>query len=141
MNAEFNLIFHVVGWENFWDVSESNSKLLTIEFLGTLKVTDMGVDYRFFTKEYSSSWKDLSLLLGFDAQCVVDVDSAIQDFDKVKFWRKISGKANFFCSRTNDVHNPTLCFMHKWLGMTMFPRSKDELKLIYAMVKERKFPL
>ena len=45
MNAEFNLIFHVVGWENFWDVLEFDSKLLTIEFLCTLKVTDMGVDY------------------------------------------------------------------------------------------------
>ena len=34
--------------------------------------------------------------------------------------------------------------MHKWLGMTMFPRSDtrtmriDELKLMYAMVKRRK---
>jgi len=115
-----------------------------MEFLCTLNVTYTGIDYRFFGKEYSSSWKDLSLLLGFDAQCVVDVDSAIQDFDKVKFWREISGKTDFFCPRTNDIRNPTLRFMHKWLAMTMFPRSStrtvkiDELKLMYAMVKRRK---
>ena len=90
--------------------------------------------------------KDFSCVLGFDAQCVVDVDSAIQDFDKAKFWREISGKTDFFHPRTNDIHNPTLRFMHKWLGMTLFPRNDtrtvrtDDLKLMYAMVK-RKFLL
>lgn len=67
MDAELDLIFQVVGWEGFWDVSEVGSRLLTMEFLCTLKITDTGVDFRFFGKEYSSSWKDLSLLLGFDA--------------------------------------------------------------------------
>lgn len=38
----------------------------------------------------------------------------------------------------------TLRFMHKWLGMTLFPRPntrtirEDELKLLFAMVKHRK---
>jgi len=36
----------------------------------------MEVGYRFFGKEYSTPLKDFSLLMGFDAQCVVDVDSA-----------------------------------------------------------------
>jgi hypothetical protein len=67
-----------------------------MEFLCTLNITDMGVGYRFFGKEYSTPSKDLSLLLGFDAQCVVYVDSAIQDFDKEKFGREISRKTNFF---------------------------------------------
>ena len=115
-----------------------------MEFLCTLNVTYTGIDYRFFGKEYSSSWKDLSLLLGFDAQCVVDVDSAIQHFDKVKFWREISWKTDFFRPRTNDIYNRTLRFMHKWFVMTLLPRSDthtmriDELKLMYAMVKRKK---
>ena len=46
--------------------------------------------------------------------------------------------------RTNDIHHPTLRFMHKWLGFTLFPipdiRSVriDDLKLLYALVKRRK---
>ena len=55
MDAELDLIFQVVGWEGFWDVSEVGSRLLTMEFLCTLKITDTGVDFRFFGKEYSSS--------------------------------------------------------------------------------------
>ena len=103
-----------------------------------------GVNFRFFRKEYSTTWKDFSLLLAFDAQCVVDVDSAIQDFDKTKSWREISRKTDCFRPRTNDIHNPTLRFMHKWLGMTLFPRNDtrtvrtDDLKLMYAMVKRKK---
>jgi len=46
--------------------------------------------------------------------------------------------------RTNDIHHPTLQFMHKWLGFTLFPRLDfrtvriDDLKLLYALVKRRK---
>ena len=45
--------------------------------------------------------------------------------------------------RTNDIHHPTLQFMHKWLGFTLFPRPDirtvriDDLKLLYALVKRR----
>ena len=45
---------------------------------------------------------------------------------------------------TNDIHHPTLQFMHKWLGFTLFPRPYfltvriDDLKLLYALVKRRK---
>ena len=46
--------------------------------------------------------------------------------------------------RTNDIHHPTLWFMHKWLGLTLFPRPDirivrvDDLKLLYALVKRTK---
>ena len=46
--------------------------------------------------------------------------------------------------RTNDIHHPTLRFMNKWLGFSLFPRNNirtvrnDELKLLYAMVKRKK---
>ena len=46
--------------------------------------------------------------------------------------------------RTNDIHHPTLWFMHKWIGCSLFPRLDfrtmwvDYLKLLYAMVKRRK---
>ena len=46
--------------------------------------------------------------------------------------------------RINDIHHPTLWFMHKWIGFSVFPRPNfrivrvDDLKLLYAMVKRRK---
>ena len=75
---------------------------------------------------------------------MIDVDTAIQDFDRTKFWREISKELISYCPHTNEIHHPTLCFMHKWLGFTLFPRNdfrtvrNDELKLLYPMVKRRK---
>jgi hypothetical protein len=85
MDVEFDFIFRVVGWENVRNIHEQGSKLLTAEFLCTLQTTDTKVKFRLFGKEYSIPWKEFSLLLGFNAQCILDVDSALQDFDKAKF--------------------------------------------------------
>ena len=144
MDSEFDLIFQTVGWEDFWDITEPGSRLLTLEFLCTLKATETGVEFRLFGKEFSPSWKELSLLLGFHGRCSTDLDTVLQDFDRTKFWKEISGKSDFEYPRTNDIHNPTLRFMHRWLGMTLFPRNDtstfriDELKLLYAMIKRKK---
>ena len=37
MDTEFDLIFQMVGWINFWDITELGSHLLTLEFLCTLQ--------------------------------------------------------------------------------------------------------
>jgi len=37
MDTEFDLIFQIVGWTNFWDITELGSRLLTIEFLCNLQ--------------------------------------------------------------------------------------------------------
>ena len=74
----------------------------------------------------------------------MDVDTAIQDFDRTKFWREISKELTCYRPRTNEIRRPTLRFMHKRLGFSLFPRNdfhtiwNDELKLFYAMVKIRK---
>jgi len=36
MDTEFDLIFQMVGWTNFWNITELGSHLLTLEFLCTL---------------------------------------------------------------------------------------------------------
>ena len=144
MDFKFELIFKAIGWEDAWEIDESGCKLLTIEFLCTLQTTDSEVSFRFFGKEFSFPWKNFSELLGFPTQCTIDVDSAIQDFDRNKFWREISKEIVCYRPRTNDIHHPTLRFMHKWLGFSLFPRNdfrtvrNDELKLLYAMVKRKK---
>jgi len=36
MDTEFEIIFKTVGWENVWQIDETGSRLLTLEFLCTL---------------------------------------------------------------------------------------------------------
>ncbi|RLM69898.1 hypothetical protein C2845_PM17G06550 [Panicum miliaceum] len=62
-----------------------------------------------------------------------------------KYWEKISGQDNSRACKTNDIHNPTLRFMHRWIGTTLHPRSDpgpistNELLILNAMVKKIKF--
>ena len=67
MNTEFELIFKAIGWEDVWEINEPGSKLLTAEFLCTLKPTDLEVSFRLFGKDFSIPWKQFSELLGFHA--------------------------------------------------------------------------
>ena len=85
MDVEFDFIFRTVHWESVWNINEQGSKLLTSEFLCTLQLIYTEVKFRLFGKEFSIPWKEFSLLLEFNSQCVVDVDFALQDFDKMKF--------------------------------------------------------
>jgi hypothetical protein len=97
-----------------------------------------------FNKEFSPSWKHFSRFLGFFEICNVDIDSALNDFDRTHFWQDISKETICHKPRTDEIHHPTLRFLHKWLGITLFPREDfwvariEELKLMYAMVKKKK---
>jgi hypothetical protein len=55
MDVEFDFVFRAIGWEGVWNVVEQGSKLLTLEFLCTLQITDNRVKFRLFGKEFSSS--------------------------------------------------------------------------------------
>jgi len=102
------------------------------------------VSFRLFGKEFSIPGNFFSKLLGFHSQCIIDVNSAIQDFNRNKFWRDISKEVVCYRPHTDEIHHPTLRLMHKWLGFSLFPRSdfrtvrNDELKLLYAMIKRKK---
>ena len=87
-----------------------------------LQPTDSEVSFRLFGKDFSIPWKQFSKFLGFYTQCVIDVDTAIQDFDRMKFWREISKGLTFYRPHTKEIHHPTSRFMHKWLGFSLFPR-------------------
>ena len=47
--TEFDTIFHFVGWSAFASITELGSKLLTIEFLFTLQLTETVVYFILFT--------------------------------------------------------------------------------------------
>ena len=57
MNAEFASVWKAVGWSLFAEISELGSRELTIQFLGTLVETDIGISFQFFGSEFLLSWK------------------------------------------------------------------------------------
>lgn len=141
MDAEFTCMFAEVGWTNVPPVNEDGVRLLTIEFLCTLKFTNTGVEFRMFNRKFSLSWSKLSNHFGFNADCVLDLDSVTPEYNKEQFWKEISDLDICHKPKMNDIQLPTLRFMHCWIAMTLFPRPdprtarEDELKLLYAMVK------
>jgi hypothetical protein len=140
MDAEFNLIFPLVGWDSFWDITELGSKLLTIEFLCTLETTEDGV--RFFQETFNLTWRELSNHLGFHPRATIDLDDALPGFEKKQFWKEMTGEDFYFQARTNSIQLPTLHFLHKWMGYAMFPRDDirkirvGDLQLLYAALKK-----
>jgi hypothetical protein len=120
MDSKFELVFNNVGWENAWELNEQGCRLLTIEFLCTLQPRDTKVSFRLFNKEFSPSWKNFSRFRGFPKQCAIDKDTAINDFDRTRFWQDISKEVVCHRPRTDELHHPTLHFLHKWLGFTVF---------------------
>ena len=144
MDAEFAQVFKALGWTDFASVDEPGSRLLTLQFLCTLRTVDEGISFRFFRESYRLTWKELSTLLGFNTRCNTDLDGALPQFSKHAFWERITGLPSCVRPRTNHIHHPTLRFMHMWIAITLFPRSdirivrEDELKILFAAVDKIK---
>nr|CAD39715.1 OSJNBa0052P16.16 [Oryza sativa Japonica Group] len=144
MDVEFRSIWKAVGWQRFAVVDEPGSPLRTLQFLCTLKEIEDGISFRFFRKEFTLTWKGLSTFLGFHDSCKIDLQKGISGFEKNRFWEDISSAPICEKPRTNDIHNPTLRLMHKWIAITLFPRSNlrpirgDELIIMFAMVRKIK---
>ena len=52
MDDEFTAIWKAVGWEEIDPVWEEGSRLLTIQFLCSLKEVDNGITFRLFEEEH-----------------------------------------------------------------------------------------
>ena len=48
MDTKFDLIFQMVEWTNFWNITELGSCLLTLEFLCTLQYYEGGIAFWMF---------------------------------------------------------------------------------------------
>jgi len=77
MCTEFPTIFYAIGWGGFWQVPKLGIKVLSQEFLATLKSNDTGVTFHMFNKDYNLTWSELSTCLGFDQDCELDIDHAL----------------------------------------------------------------
>ena len=65
-----------IVWENFADIVEPSSQLLTMEFLISLVVEETGaktkVYFCLFNEQFEMKLKDLSITLGFHKRCTLD---------------------------------------------------------------------
>jgi hypothetical protein len=143
LDSESSQIFAMLGWTSFYNTSERGSHLLTLEFLYTLKSSNDGVTFRLFRQEHTLSWRKLSNTLGFTEGCALDLDSSLEDFDRLHLWTDVTGKENAHKPRTNDIQHPTLRFFHKWISLVLFPRNDNismrvgDMQLIYAALKRQ----
>jgi len=144
MDVDFARVWHAVGWDDFVPVEENGSRLLTIQFLCTLREVDAGVSFRLFGVEHYFNWRNFSHLLGFSVRLPVSLAKACRGFDRLEFWDLISGQVvhGKFAPWCNDTQNRTLHLMHKWVAITLFPRNdprpvrNDELMILYALVNK-----
>nr|AAX92823.1 hypothetical protein LOC_Os11g22420 [Oryza sativa Japonica Group] len=60
MDVECRSIWKAVSWQRFAVVDEPGSRLLTLQFLCSLKEIEDGISFRFFRKKYTVTWKGLS---------------------------------------------------------------------------------
>jgi hypothetical protein len=134
-------VFHVVGWEKFYEAPCLGSCLLTLKFLTTFESFARGrksyVRFFLFGREFEVDYSRFSELLDFSRSCLLD-PSAIKIFSRVEICVKISEKSSRI--RFSDIHNPTLRFLHRWMSFTLFLMRElcsitiPKLKCLYAMV-------
>ena len=107
MDVDIARVWHAVGWDGFVPVEENGSRLLTIQFLCTLREVDNGVSFRLFGVERYFNWKNFSHLLDFSARLPVSLAKACRGFDRHEFWGLISGQVvhGKFAPRCNDIQN------------------------------------
>ena len=110
MYKDFSNVWHAIGWDNSVPVEEYGSRLLTIQFVCTLREVENGVYFRLFGKEYLLSWKTLAGHLDFNKCWPISLEQACHGFNRHEFWGQISGQVihGKFAPRCNDIHNPTL---------------------------------
>jgi hypothetical protein len=85
MDTKFTTIWKAIGWENIAPVDEQGSRILTIQFLCSLKEVDNGITFHLFEKEYFLTWKNLSIHLGFNSKCSINLNYSVKGFNHHAF--------------------------------------------------------
>jgi len=85
-----------------------------------------------FNEEFSYTWMQFSSLLGFDKSCELNIDKACEGYDKKIFWKEIANNRTHQMPRTSNIHNPTMWFLLRFLGLIFM------LELILGLFEKRK---
>ena len=137
-----------VGWENFADIVEPGSQLLTMEFLISLAIDETSAEtkvyFHLFNEQFEMKLKDISIALGCHKRCILDPNELAKKhrYDRNTWWSAISNEPVSSKNSIVSILNPTLRFLTKWLAMVMHPRadlrlcSLPELQYLYAMAKQ-----
>jgi hypothetical protein len=141
LDKELPTIVWAIGWGKLYDEPHQASRLLTLEFLTNFEIVEKDrkffVKFRIFRKSFSCDHSHFSELLDFSKSCLPE-STAMRNFNKVEFSDAISRRSArlFF----NDIHNPGLRFLHRWMSFTLFPITElhsvttAELKCLFSMV-------
>ena len=117
-----------VGWENFADIVEPGSQLLTMEFLISLAVEETGAEtivyFCLFNEQFVMKLQVFSVALGFHKRCILDPNELAKKhhYDRNSWWSAISNEPVSSKNSIVSIHNPTLRFLAKWLAMVVHPR-------------------
>jgi hypothetical protein len=146
LEEELHTILWTVGWGKLYDEPGLGSLLLTLKFLMTFKIVEKNrksfVKYCLFRKSFGCDFSRFSKLLDFSKSCLPE-SSAMRNFNKAEFSDAISGKSARL--GFNDIHNPRLRFLHRWMSFMLFPMvqlcsvTTPELKCLFALLKRIKY--
>jgi len=122
---DMNQAFTAVGWENFADIVEPGSHLLTMEFLMSLTVeetsTETKVYFQFFNEQFKMTLQQFSDALGFNKRCNLDPNTLVEryQYDRSSWWSEISNEPVSSKNSIVSIHNPTMRFLAKWHAMVV----------------------
>jgi hypothetical protein len=146
LDEELPTILRTISWGKLYDEPRQSSRLLTLEFLTTFEIVEKGrklfMKFCLFKKSFGYDLSRFSELLDFSKSCLPK-STAMRNFNKVEFSDTISGKSTRL--RFNDIHNPSLRFLHRWMSFMLFPMveldsvTTAELKCLFAMVNRIKY--
>ena len=89
---EFTKVFEKMGWDKFWNLSNvKGSKILTLEFLSTLRITKEKIYFTVLNSEFDLPWDAFSTCLGFDIPNI-KIEHATKHMHKKEFWYDITGE-------------------------------------------------
>jgi hypothetical protein len=145
-DEELPTILRTIGWGKLYDEPRHGSRLLTLEFLTTFEIVEIGrmffMKIHLFRKSFGCDFSRFGALLDFSKSCLTE-SSDMRNFNKVEFSDAISRKSGRL--RFSDIHNPSIRFLHRWMSFMLFPMAElhsittPKLKYLFAMVNRIKY--
>jgi hypothetical protein len=146
ITTEFYDALRYVGWEEFPEMVEDGSAILTAEFLCTLQILDdnshwrVKYKFRLLGRSFTLSISEMSTALKFNPHARSKID-ALPRFAPDAFCREI-GELTSVQPRYSQIFNPTLRVVNRWIAQHLNPRNdtravnRMDRAYLYAVVKK-----